>query len=64
MSWVIVERSSSKVIAELFDKRNADRVNRHKYEVVPIGQWLASVNRMARSQHQQQAAGVAAPEVS
>lgn len=49
MSWVIVERATGKVITELFEKRNVDRLNRSKYEAIPIGQYLASVNRAARA---------------
>lgn len=43
-SWVIRERATSKVVTELFDKRNVDKLNREKYEAIPIGIYLGSIN--------------------
>lgn len=43
-SWVIREIATKCVIAETFDKRKIDALNVAKYEAVPIGQYLASLN--------------------
>lgn len=44
-SWVIVRKDSGTAIFETFDRRVAEALNRDKYEVIPIGQYLASLNR-------------------
>lgn len=44
-SWVIRERATGKVVTELFDKRNIDKLNREKYEAIPIGIYLGQLNR-------------------
>jgi len=43
-SWVIREIATKSVIAETFDKRKVDALNVAKYEAIPIGQYLASLN--------------------
>ncbi len=43
-SWVVVSKSTGKAILETFNKGTADAVNREKYDVVPIGKYLASLN--------------------
>ena len=45
MSWVIRNRATGAVLFETFDQRVVDRLNRAKYEAVPIAQYLASLNR-------------------
>ena len=44
-SWVIKEKGTGRIVAETFDKRKVDRLNTDKYEAVPIGEHLASLNR-------------------
>lgn len=44
-SWVILEKSSRKVLFETFDRRKVDALNTARYEAVPIDQYLASLNR-------------------
>ena len=43
-SWVIVEKATGKAIFETFNSKVADAVNREKYEVVPILEYLVSIN--------------------
>lgn len=44
-SWVIREKATGKVMLETFDRRKVDALNTEKYEAVPIGEYLASLNR-------------------
>lgn len=44
-SWVIKEKGTGRIITETFDRRKVDRLNTDKYEAVPIGEHLASLNR-------------------
>jgi hypothetical protein len=44
-SWVIVSKATGKPVMETFTKRVADAANRNFYDVLPIGLWLASLNR-------------------
>lgn len=46
-SWVIVSKATGQAVMETFRKSTADAVNLDKYRVVPIGEWLASLNRKA-----------------
>lgn len=43
-SWVIREIASKSVIMETFDARKVAALNVSKYEAVPIGAYLASLN--------------------
>lgn len=43
-SWVIREKTTGKVIMETFDQKKVDALNTQKYEAVPIGEHLASLN--------------------
>jgi hypothetical protein len=43
-SWVIREIATGKVVFETFDKKKVDALNTVKYEAVPIGEHLASLN--------------------
>ena len=43
-SWVIREKATGKVIAETFLNNVAEAVNKNKYEAVPIGEYLGSIN--------------------
>ncbi|EMK3528725.1 PLxRFG domain-containing protein [Pseudomonas aeruginosa] len=44
-SWVIRNKETGEVIAETFDRKKVDALNTEKYEVVPIQQHLASLNK-------------------
>jgi hypothetical protein len=44
-SWVIRERATGRVICETFDERKVAALNVPKYEAVPIGAYLASLNK-------------------
>lgn len=44
-SWVIRERASRAVIFETFDPKKVAALNIAKYEAVPIGEYLASLNK-------------------
>lgn len=43
-SWVIIEKSTGKVIMETFDKRKIDALNTEKYKAVPILEYLVGLN--------------------
>lgn len=45
MSWVIRNHQTGAVLFETFDPRVVDRLNRAKYEAVPIAKYLADLNR-------------------
>lgn len=46
-SWVIKEKATGNVILETFDKAKVDALNTDKYEAIPIGKHLASLNKPA-----------------
>lgn len=43
-SWVIVSRQTGKPVFETFERSTADRVNRDKYEVLAVHDWLIRYN--------------------
>lgn len=43
-SWVIVEKESGKAILETFNESITSKVNLSKYNVMPILQYLQSLN--------------------
>lgn len=43
-SWIIVNKTTGKAVAELYDKRNVARINVDKYTVYTAQEWLASIN--------------------
>jgi hypothetical protein len=43
-SWVIVERATGKAALETFSASVADKVNREKYDVLPILEYLQQLN--------------------
>jgi GNAT superfamily N-acetyltransferase len=43
-SWVIRNKETREVIMETFDRKKVDALNTEKYEAVPIGEYLASLN--------------------
>lgn len=44
-SWVLRNKATGEVIAETYDKKKVDALNTDKYEAVPIGEYLASLNK-------------------
>ena len=44
-SWVVVSRATGKAVIEIFECRNAERLNFDKYELQTAAQWLANLNR-------------------
>lgn len=44
-SWVIRNRETREVIMETFDRKKVDTLNTAKYEAVPIGDYLNSINK-------------------
>lgn len=47
-SWIIREKETGKVIAETFLKHVVGALNTKKYEAVPIGEYLGSINGMEK----------------
>lgn len=43
-SWVIINKSNGEVIMETFQKSVTEKVNTEKYKVVPILEYLVSIN--------------------
>ena len=43
-SWIVVSRATGKAVAEIFERRNVERVNLDKYEIQTAAQWLAKLN--------------------
>lgn len=48
-SWVIRDKATGSVVKETTQKSVADKINTEKYEAVPIGQHLASLNQTVAS---------------
>jgi hypothetical protein len=46
-SWVIVDKQTGRAVLETFSARVVAAINTASYRAVPIGQWLASLNRRA-----------------
>jgi len=44
-SWVIVDRDTSKAVMETYNFELCQFVNLNRYRVVPILQWLQSLNK-------------------
>ncbi len=44
-SYVIVSKETGKAIFETYNRKVAEQINLAKYDVMPIGNWLAHVNR-------------------
>lgn len=45
MSWIVIEKSTSKVICEFFDKRSIDKLNTEKYIAVDSYEYLCQINK-------------------
>lgn len=44
-SWVVVRIATGEAVLETYSQRVADAVNRERYRVVPILEWLQSLNK-------------------
>lgn len=44
-SWVIRDKATHKVMFETFDKKIVEALNTARYVAVPIGEYLASLDR-------------------
>lgn len=44
-SWIIRNKFTGEIIMETFDRRKIEALNTSKYEAIPIGQYLGSLNR-------------------
>ena len=42
-SWIVVSRATDKAVTEIFERRNAERLNFDKYELQTAAQWLAKL---------------------
>ena len=43
-SWIAVDRATGEAVAEIFERRNAERLNFAKYELQTAAHWLANLN--------------------
>jgi hypothetical protein len=48
-SWVIRNKDTKEVVMETFDPKKVEALNTNKYEAVPIGEYLGSLNKEART---------------
>lgn len=44
-SWAIVDKTTGRAVFETFNPRTAAAINPARYSAVPIGEYLASLNR-------------------
>lgn len=44
-SWVIVSKATGRAVFETFSRRVAAAINLDAYRVVPIREWLSSLNK-------------------
>lgn len=47
-SWILIEKETSRAVAETFDYANVERLNTEKYEAVATAQYLAQYNCAVR----------------
>ena len=45
-SWIAINRATGEAVAEIFERRNAERLNFDKYELQTAAQWLGTLNRV------------------
>lgn len=50
MTWIVVNKTDAKPVAEIFSKRIADKINREKYQVVPVLDYLSDLNRKIKNE--------------
>lgn len=43
-SWVIVDKATGRAVFETFNRSTVDKINTASYRVVPILEWLQSLN--------------------
>jgi len=43
-SWVVKNKESGEVVYEEFDESVLSKLNTEKYEAVPVGEYLGSIN--------------------
>ena len=43
-SWVVVSKADNKPVFETYSKSVVDKINTDKYTVMPVLQWLQSLN--------------------
>lgn len=46
MSYIIVERSTGKAVAELYSKSLVNKINKDKYKALPVRKYLESLNKV------------------
>lgn len=49
-SWVIRNRETLEVVAEVCSKKIVDAINVSKYEAIPIYDYLVSINRSIKNE--------------
>ena len=49
MSWIIVNKETGKAVFETFERTTMQAVNRNKYQVMTVMEWLQSVNKAVQS---------------
>jgi hypothetical protein len=47
-SWVVIRKATGEVLFETFSQAVADAVNRERYDVVPIYDYLVALNKAIR----------------
>lgn len=47
-SWVVVRKDTLIAVCELFEKSNADKINRDRYDVLPVGIYLGRFNAIVK----------------
>lgn len=48
-SWVVVSRETGEAVMETFSKAVAQRINLQEFKVVPIKEYLYSLNRKSQN---------------
>jgi len=49
MSYIIVEKSTQKVICELFEQSSIDALNTKKYQAIPAFEYLQNFNKQLKA---------------
>lgn len=53
MSYIVVDRETGKAVLELYDIKNVQRVNRAKYAVMPVLEYLGTLNKRILAENKQ-----------
>lgn len=48
-SWIIRNKATREIVAETFSKRAVEALNTHKYEAIPVLEYLVSLNAKPRT---------------